>query len=119
MPAVRSAVAGPRARAGAGLQASPWQWQSWPTASVPSNQSEMSTEVSRPITAHLVRPAAGALVRVEEAAVPHRHLALVLGEPGHYGVVVNFQIQLGQPSVNPPDLCFKWGGLQPCRQLCL
>ena len=92
MPAVRSAVAGPRARAGAGLQASPWQWQSWPTASVPSNQSEMSTEVSRPITAHLVRPAAGALVRVEEAAVPHRHLALVLGEPGHYGVVDNFQI---------------------------
>ena len=92
MPAVSSAVAGPRARAGAGLQASPWQWQSWPTASVPSNQSEMSTEVSRPITAHLVRPAAGALVRVEEAAVPHRHLALVLGEPGHYGVVDNFQI---------------------------
>ena len=31
----------------------------------------------------------------------------------------HFLVQLGQPSVNPPDLCFKWGGLQPCRQLCL
>ena len=28
-------------------------------------------------------------------------------------------IQLGQASMNPPDLCLKWGGLQLCRQPCL
>ena len=28
-------------------------------------------------------------------------------------------IQLGQPSVNPPKLVLEVGGLQPCRQLCL
>ena len=27
-----------------------------------------------------------------------------------------YTIQLGQASVNPPDLCLKWGELQLCRQ---
>ena len=28
-------------------------------------------------------------------------------------------LQPGQASVNPPDLCLKWGGIQLCRQPCL
>ena len=29
---------------------------------------------------------------------------------------ISRQVQLGQASMNPPDLCLKWGELQLCRQ---